>query len=244
MRIGLVGYGRMGRMVEAAATARGHQIVARFDLDNNAGGTGLTPEALREVDLAIEFSTPEAVLANLRSLLRSGLPVVTGTTGWYDHLEEVRQLVTSHGGALVYSPNFSIGVNLFFEMVRQAAHLVATHDLFDPFLIERHHRLKLDAPSGTALRLLEELRGAFAERTPVPVSLRAGYLPGTHEVGFDSPAETITLTHTARNREGFAEGAVLAAEKLLGRQGLFPFAELLFPIEGPVHPIPNAKEIS
>jgi len=229
MKIALVGYGRMGRMVEAAATARGHQIVARFDLDNNPGGTGLSPAALREVDLAIEFSTPEAVLDNLRQLIR-----------WYDHLAEVRQLVAAHGGAFVYSPNFSIGVNLFFEMVRQAAQLVAAYDQFDPFLIERHHRQKLDAPSGTALRLLADLRDVFAERTPTPVSVRAGYLPGTHEVGFDSPAETITLTHTARNREGFAEGAVLAAEKLLGRQGFFALADLLFPVD----PIPPTKEVA
>lgn len=240
MRIALVGYGRMGRMVETAATARGHQIVARFDLDNNPGGAGLTPAALREVDLAVEFSTPETVLDNLRRLIPGGIPVVTGTTGWYDHLPEVRQLVAVHGGAFVYSPNFSIGVNLFFEVVRQAAQLVATYDHFDPFLIERHHRQKLDAPSGTALRLLEDLRDAFAERTPAPVSVRAGYLPGTHEVGFDSPSETITLTHTARNREGFAEGAVLAAEKLLGRQGFFALAELLFPAA----PIPPTKEVA
>ncbi|MGA1366999.1 MAG: 4-hydroxy-tetrahydrodipicolinate reductase, partial [Blastocatellia bacterium] len=214
--------------------------VARFDLDNNPGGAGLTPGALREVDLAIEFSTPETVLDNLRRLIPGGIPVVTGTTGWYDHLPEVRQLVTTHGGALVYSPNFSIGVNLFFEVVRQAAQLVATYDHFDPFLIERHHRQKLDAPSGTALRLLEDLREAFAERMPEAVSVRAGYLPGTHEVGFDSPTETITLTHTARNREGFAEGAVLAGEKLLGRQGFFALAELLFPVA----PIPPTKEVA
>jgi 4-hydroxy-tetrahydrodipicolinate reductase len=240
MKIALVGYGRMGRMVEAAAMARGHQIVARFDLDNNPGGAGLTPATLREVDLAIEFSTPEAVLDNLRRLIPAGVPVVTGTTGWYDRLAEVRQLVAAHGGAFVYSPNFSIGVNLFFEMVRQAAQLVATYDQFDPYLIERHHRQKLDAPSGTALRLLADLRDAFAERTPAPVSLRAGYLPGTHEVGFDSPAETITLTHTARNREGFAEGAVLAAEKLPGRQGFFTLGELLFPVD----PISPTKEVA
>ena len=240
MRIALVGYGRMGRMVESAATVRGHQIVARFDIDNNPRGEGLTPQSLGEVDLAIEFSTPEAVLDNLSQLIRCRIPVVTGTTGWYDHLPEIHQLVTTHGGAFVYSPNFSIGVNLFFEMVRQAAKLVATYDHFDPFLIERHHRQKLDAPSGTALRLLADLRDAFAERTPAPVSVRAGYLPGTHEVGFDSPAETITLTHTARNREGFAEGAVLAAEKLLGRQGFFALADLLFPVV----PIPPTKEVA
>lgn len=228
MNIALVGYGRMGRMVEQSAVARGHNVVARFDVDNNHEGQGLTYESLRGVDVAIEFSLPETAFMNVSRLIAHSVPVVSGTTGWYDHLDEVRQLVARHNGAFVASPNFSIGVNLFFHIVGQAAELIAPYDQYDPFLIESHHRQKKDAPSGTARRLAELLAESYGSRTPTALSLRAGHFPGTHEVGFDSPAETITLTHTARNREGFADGAVLAAERLSGRQGFFQFADLLF----------------
>ncbi len=228
MNIALVGYGKMGRMIENAAGSRGHQVIARFDIDNNQHGKGLTCEALRDVDVAIEFSTPETALTNIGQLIAHSIPVVAGTTGWYDHLDEVRKLVARHNGAFVYSPNFSLGVNLFFRIASEAARLIAPYDQYDPFLIESHHRQKKDAPSGTALRLAGLLRESYGDRTPTVLSVRAGHFPGTHEVGFDSPAETITLTHTARNREGFADGAVLAAEKLVGRRGFFQFADLLF----------------
>lgn len=228
MNIALVGYGKMGRMIEQVATARGHRIAARFDIDNNANGEGLTAEALRGVDVAIEFSTPETVIENVRRLVSLSVPVVVGTTGWYERLGEIEQLVADRNGSLVYSPNFALGVNLFFRIVREAAQLLAQFPEFDPFLIEQHHRMKKDAPSGTALKLAEQMRQSYGSRTPAAVSVRAGSIPGTHEVGFDSPAETIVLTHTARNREGFAGGAVLAAEKLAGRRGCFEFAELLF----------------
>ena len=228
MNIALVGYGKMGRMIEQVATARGHRIAARFDIDNNANGEGLTAEALRGVDVAIEFSTPETVIENVRRLVSLSVPVVVGTTGWYERLGEIEQLVADRNGSLVYSPNFALGVNLFFRIVREAAQLLAQFPEFDPFLIEQHHRMKKDAPSGTALKLAEQMRQSYGSRTPAAVSVRAGSIPGTHEVGFDSPAETIVLTHTARNREGFAGGAVLAAEKLAGQRGCFEFAELLF----------------
>ena len=228
MNIALVGYGKMGRMIEQVATARGHRIAARSDIDNNANGEGLTAEALRGVDVAIEFSTPETVIENVRRLVSLSVPVVVGTTGWYERLGEIEQLVADRNGSLVYSPNFALGVNLFFRIVREAAQLLAQFPEFDPFLIEQHHRMKKDAPSGTALKLAEQMRQSYGSRTPAAVSVRAGSIPGTHEVGFDSPAETIVLTHTARNREGFAGGAVLAAEKLAGRRGCFEFAELLF----------------
>ena len=228
MKIAIVGYGKMGRMVERVAESRGHSIVARFDLDNNKGSAGLTRDALAGADAAIEFSTPETAFENLAGLLAAGVPTVVGTTGWYARLDEARALVARHQGALVYGANFSIGVNLFYRVVRDAAALFAQYDSYDPYLLEAHHRFKKDAPSGTALVIADLLRKSYGARTPASACIRAGHIPGTHEVGFDSEADTITLTHTARSREGFAAGAVLAAEKLAGRQGLFEFPELLF----------------
>ncbi len=232
MNIALVGYGKMGRMIEQLAVARGHRIVARFDIDNNVNGEGLTAEALREVEVAIEFSTPATCLTNVERLLSHSVPVVVGTTGWDDRLDEVRQRVSATNGSLVYSPNFALGVNLFFRLVEEAARLLAPFEAFDPFLIESHHRMKKDAPSGTALKLAALVRRSYGARTPTAVSLRAGHIPGTHEIGFDSPAETIQIIHTARNREGFAGGAVHAAELLAGRRGFFEFSELLFAADG------------
>jgi 4-hydroxy-tetrahydrodipicolinate reductase len=228
MKIAIVGYGKMGKMVERVAASRGHEIVARFDIDNNPRGEGLTAESLAGVDVAIEFSTPEAVVENLRRLIELRIPTVVGTTGWYARLDEIKQLVADHNSALVYSSNFSIGMNLFFRIAREAAALFARHPQYDPFLVEAHHKFKKDAPSGTALVIAKLMRESYGERAPEAVAIRAGHIPGTHEVGFDSEADTITLTHTARNREGFAAGATLAAEKLFGKQGVYEFSELLF----------------
>ncbi|MDX2030569.1 MAG: dihydrodipicolinate reductase C-terminal domain-containing protein [Blastocatellia bacterium] len=228
MKIAIVGYGKMGRMIERIAESRGHAIVARFDIDNNPGGAGLTADALAGVEAAIEFSTPDTVLGNLSRLIAHGVPTVVGTTGWYAHLDEARRQVELARGALVYGANFSIGVNLFYRIVREAAALFAPHDSYDPYLLEAHHRFKKDAPSGTALVIAQQIRESYGDRTPTAASIRAGHIPGTHEVGFDSEADTITLTHTARSREGFAAGAVLAAEKIRGRTGVYEFSELLF----------------
>jgi 4-hydroxy-tetrahydrodipicolinate reductase len=228
MKIAIVGYGKMGRMIERIATARGHEVIARFDIDNNAGGAGLTAEALAGVDVAIEFSTPDTAVENIKRLAALRVPVVVGTTGWYQHLDEVKRFVAEHNGALVYSANFSIGMNLFFRIAREAAAMFARHADYDPFLVEAHHKFKKDAPSGTALTLASLMRESYGERAPEAVAIRAGHIPGTHEVGFDSEADTVTLTHTARSREGFAAGATLAAEKIAGRQGVFEFSELLF----------------
>jgi len=228
MKIAIVGYGKMGRMIERIATARGHEVVARFDVDNNRDGEGLTAENLEGVDVAIEFSTPETVVENLRCLIRLRIPAVVGATGWYARLDEIKQLAANHNSPLVYSSNFSVGMNLFFRIVREASALFARHIQYDPFLVEAHHKFKKDAPSGTALVIAKLMRESYGERAPEAVALRAGHIPGTHEVGFDSEADTIALTHTARSREGFAEGAVLAAEKIIGKQGVYEFSELLF----------------
>lgn len=228
MKIAIVGYGKMGRMIERIASERGHSIAVRFDVENNANGEGLTAESLADVDAAIEFSTPDTVVQNIQRLTALRVPTVVGTTGWYSQLDEVKQIVQANNAALVWGANFSIGVNLFFKLVRDAAALFARYDEYSPFLIESHHKFKKDAPSGTALMLARLMRESYGEQTPEAASLRAGHIPGTHEVGFDSEADTITLTHTARNREGFATGAVLAAELIAGKQGSYEFSELLF----------------
>lgn len=215
-------------MIEQAAQSRGHEIIARFDIDNNVNGAGLTKTGLAGVDVAIEFSTPETVFTNLRRLAELRVPAVVGTTGWQQQLAEVRSLVEQHETALVYGANFSVGMNLFFKVAQYAAQLYARFAEYDPFLLEHHHKFKLDAPSGTALVIERLMRESYGERMPGSVSLRAGFAPGTHEVGFDSEADTVTLTHTARNRQGFALGAVVAAEMIVTRRGLFEFSELLF----------------
>src|SRR5262245_21999474 len=218
----------MGRMIERIATARGHQIIARFDIDNNIGGAGLTAESLAGVDVAIEFSTQETVIENINRLIALRVPTVVGTTGWSAKLDAVKRSVERHEAALVYGANFSIGVNLFYRVVRDATALFAKYSEYDPFLVEAHHKFKKDAPSGTALVIANLIRESYGQRTPAAVSIRAGHIPGTHEIGFDSEADTITLTHTARGREGFAAGAVLAAEKIVGRRGVYEFPDLLF----------------
>lgn len=231
MKIAIVGYGKMGKIVERIALERGHSVVARFDIDNNVGGAGLTAESLAGVDAAIEFSTPETAMDNIRRLVALRVPTVVGTTGWYAQLDEVRQLVERNDAALVWGANFSIGVNLFTKLVWEASMMFAQYNQYDPYLIEAHHKFKKDAPSGTAFVLSRMIREAYGDRAPEAVSLRAGHIPGTHEVGFDSEADTITLTHTARSREGFAAGAVLAAELIAGKQGMYEFPELLFAAE-------------
>ncbi len=228
MKIAIVGYGKMGRMIEQAATARGHQVVARFDIDNNVRGAGLTTETLADADVAIEFSTPESAPDNLRRLIELRVPTVVGTTGWSGQLDEIRSLAALHQAALVYGANFSVGMNLFFKVAQYAAALYSRFVEYDPFLIEHHHKFKKDAPSGTALVIENLMRESYGDRMPHSLSLRAGYAPGTHEVGFDSEADTVTLTHTARSRQGFALGAVVAAEKIVGRTGVYEFSQLLF----------------
>jgi 4-hydroxy-tetrahydrodipicolinate reductase len=228
MKIAIVGYGKMGRMIERIAASRGHEVIARFDIENNRNCEGLTAENLKGVDAAIEFSTPETAVENLRRLIELRIPAVAGATGWYARLGEIKKLAADHDCPLVFSSNFSIGMNLFFRGVREASALFARHDQYDPFLVEAHHKFKKDAPSGTALVIAKLMSESYGERAPEAVSLRAGHIPGAHEVGFDSESDTITLTHTARGRECFAAGAVLAAEKIVNKRGVYEFSELLF----------------
>jgi 4-hydroxy-tetrahydrodipicolinate reductase len=218
MKIAIVGYGKMGRLIEELAPASGVEIGGRFDI-----GQPLMPGDFR---VAVDFTMPEAIVDNVRRAAELGVNVVIGTTGWYDHLPTVRDIVESSGIGVVYGANFSIGVNLFFRIVKQAAELAAAHPEYDPYIWEMHHRHKKDAPSGTAVVLQRLLREAYG-RDIAAASVRAGEIPGTHEVGFDSEADTITLTHTARGRKGFALGALLAAKWIESRKGLHEFQEVL-----------------
>ena len=215
-------------MIEGIAKQRGHTVVARFDIDNNIDGAGLTTESLANADAAIEFTMPDTAITNIRRLVALNVPTVVGTTGWLAHLDEVKQLVAARNAALVYGSNYSIGMNLFFKLAHDAAALFARYAEYDPFLFEAHHKFKKDAPSGTALSIAQQVRASYGERTPDFSVLRAGHIPGTHEVGFDSEADTVTLTHVARSRAGFATGAVLAAELIQNKKGFYEFPELLF----------------
>ncbi|MHB8733966.1 MAG: 4-hydroxy-tetrahydrodipicolinate reductase [Terriglobales bacterium] len=213
----LIGKGKMNLLVESLAKAQGHRVVQFID------GPGDWKDGWMPGLVAIDFSVPEAVIDNLERALLAGIPVVIGTTGWYHRLEEARELVARSSVGAIYGANFSIGVNAFYRIVAAAARALPPE--YGVFVSEAHHRQKKDAPSGTAGRLAEVLAGEG--RPPESMaSVRCGAIPGTHTVGFDAEADTITLTHTARSRRGFAEGALLAAGWLPGRRGLFEFSQV------------------
>jgi len=228
MKIAIVGYGKMGRMIEALAAPRGVEIALTLDEFNNANFEGITPENFKGIDVAIEFSTPATVVGNVERISKLGVNTVIGTTGWHNQIDRVRGIVESSGTGAVWSPNFSIGVNVFFRVVNEAAKLLAREPEYEAWAWEIHHSAKKDAPSGTLLKLVDEMKKAGYER-PIDVgSNRAGAIPGTHEIGFDSTADTITLRHTARSREGFALGAIKAAQWVAGKKGFFEFSQVLF----------------
>jgi 4-hydroxy-tetrahydrodipicolinate reductase len=233
MKLALFGHGGMGKLVDARAREAGHEIAMIFtDRDASRSADDLAG-ALRGVDVAVDFSAGAAVPDHVRACVKAGVPLVEGTTGWAPQLAEVRRTVEAGGGALVYGANFSIGVNLFYRIVRTAAEQLSRDPSYAPFLEEAHHAKKKDAPSGTALKLRDIVAAGFGNGRDVPVaSTRAGYIPGTHLVGFDGPADQITLKHAARSREGFAAGALLAARWVAGRRGVWEFTDVLDEILG------------
>lgn len=227
-KLALVGYGKMGRLVEQLASRHDFEVAIRLDGTNNGQGAGLTAEGLADVDVAIEFSTPEAAPENLKRLAQERIPAVTGTTGWLTQLEEITQAVEESGTGLVWSPNFSVGVAVFRRLAGLAAQLLKDEAEYGAWAWEIHHDTKKDAPSGTLQALIGIMKqNGYASNIDV-ASNRAGKHPGTHEVGFDSAADTITLRHEARSREGFANGALKAARWILGRKGVHTFEEVLF----------------
>lgn len=236
MRIALIGYGKMGQMIESVAQQRGHEIVLKINIDNTSA---FTPENLQKADVAIEFTSPHSAFENVTRCLEWGVPVVSGSTGWNDKLPVAKQLCASKGGAFLHASNFSIGVNIFFEINKLLARLMAPHTEYEPELKEVHHAAKLDAPSGTAVTLAEQVLehlprktkwvngpAASAEELSI-LSERVDPAPGTHYVTYRSEIDDIEIVHTAHNRKGFALGAVLAAEYIAGRKGVFTMSEVL-----------------
>ncbi len=228
MKLAIVGYGKMGRLIEQLAPEYGCEIALRLDEYNNAGYAGITAENFRGVEVAVEFSTPDAVVGNIERIAALGVNLVVGTTGWLDRLEHVRSMVERAGIGLVWSPNYSVGMNIFFRLAAEAARLMASREEYGAWAWEIHHSAKKDAPSGTLLKLVAEMRQAGYARAVNTGCNRAGAHPGTHEIGFDSAADTITLRHTARSREGFARGALEAARWIRGRKGFYEFSEILW----------------
>jgi 4-hydroxy-tetrahydrodipicolinate reductase len=227
MRIVLVGYGKMGRLVGELAPQYDCEVAGVIDPLSSAHTAGADDPRWRDVDVAIDFTSPDAVVGNVTALVRQGVNVVLGTTGWSKHEAELRAAVAEGGTGIVAAPNFSTGVVLFESLVAQAAQLFARQDDYDAWLHEAHHVKKLDAPSGTALMLRRSMEQAGFAR-PIDVSsTRAGYIPGTHTIGFDGPSESITLTHTARDRGAFARGALTAARWVQGRHGWFSMHDVL-----------------
>ena len=227
MGLAIVGYGKMGRLIEQLAPEYGFEVRAKFDARNNPRGQALSDQTLQGVDVAVEFTSPDAAPENIRRLAAMGINSVSGTTGWFGDFPSVREAVTKSGTGLVWAPNFSVGVNLFMQAVAHTAALFANHADYEAWGWEIHHSAKKDAPSGTLKKLAEEMRTNGFNRPVCLNSNRAGAHPGTHEIGFDSPADTITLRHTARSRDGFARGALRAARWINGKQGVFEFREIL-----------------
>ena len=243
MKIAIIGYGRMGKAVEQAALERGHEIVARVGSSwGRRTASGNEGPELDDAQVCVEFSRPEAALPNLRRIAELGKPLVVGTTGWYGDLAQARRVVEERDTACVYAPNFSLGLNLYLQVVERAARLFGSFEDYDVLATETHHRQKIDSPSGTAGRigeiLLEQIPRKRRIVTDSPnrpiapgelhlVAGRAGHFPGTHSVIFDSPADSVELVHRARSRQGFALGAVLAAEWIQGHRGFYSFSRML-----------------
>lgn len=238
MRIALLGYGKMGKMIERIAVSRGHQVVLVVDLDNRAD---CSVEQLRQADVAIEFTTPAVAVDNYKWCMDAGVPVVSGTTGWLDRWEEVVGYCREKDGGFFYASNFSIGVNIFFRLNKYLAKMMDNFRDYKIFIEETHHIHKLDAPSGTAITLAEEIiknhsayrswklyQGEELGEDVLPVAAkRIGEVPGIHGVTYKSAVDEIEIRHSAFSREGFAQGAVFAAEFLFGKKGVYGMDDLL-----------------
>ena len=227
-RLAIIGYGKMGKLIEQLAPGYGFAVALKLDEFNNADYEGVTAENFRGIDVAVDFSIPAAVVENVERISALGVNMVLGTTGWLDRADRVKAAIDKNRIGLVWSPNYSIGVNVFARLVAEAARLMSGEPEYGAWAWEIHHATKKDAPSGTLLKLVDEMKAAGFARTIDVSSNRAGGHPGTHEVGFDSAADTVTLRHVARSREGFARGALKAAQWVVGKKGFHEFREILF----------------
>lgn len=236
MKIALIGYGKMGKAIEEIAVAKGHEIVLKIDVQNNHE---FTKENIQKADVAIEFTGPHSAFENVRKCIELGIPVVSGSTGWLEKWSEIEAACKANNGCIVYSSNYSIGVNLFFEVNKQLAKLMEPYNDYDVSMVELHHTEKKDAPSGTAISLAEQILSNIGRKKQwinepslnaadlVITSERIDPAPGTHTVTYSSPIDTIEITHTAHTRKGFASGAVLAAEFASKKNGIFTMKEVL-----------------
>ena len=244
MNIALIGYGKMGREVEQVAKEKGLKVVTIFTEENNAGGLGITPDSLNGADVCIDFSMPKSVLDNIEAVAECGKSIVVGTTGWYDKLEQVKKLVKEKKIGFLYASNFSLGVNVFTQIVTNASRLFERYSDYDVSIHEVHHKGKADSPSGTALSLGSAVLHAFKRKTEILhetsheqikphqlhiTSTRVGRIAGTHTVLFDSEYDSIELVHRAKSRRGFALGAVVAAEWLKGKRGFYTMRDVILP---------------
>lgn len=235
MNIALLGYGKMGKEIEAIALQRGHSIVLKVDESNAAT---FTMDELKKVNVAIEFSTPHTVIANIKKCFEAQVPIVVGTTGWYDEFEMIQELCLQQNAALFHATNFSLGVNLFFKLNTYLAELMNKYDSYDVEMEEIHHIHKLDKPSGTAISLANQViektdrktKWSISDKSPETLfikDVREGEVPGTHIIKYTSPIDDIEIMHKAHNRKGFALGAVIAAEHISGKKGIFTMKDLI-----------------
>lgn len=224
--IAIIGDGKMGQAIRQLAIEKGWKVAAMLGERESANGAGITSASLGKANVAVEFTQPDAAVANVTASLRAGVPVVVGTTGWYDSLAEVTRVATETGTGLLWSPNFSLGVNVLIELARYAGTLMQPLEGFDAHIVETHHSRKKDAPSGTAIAIGKAASDALDR--PIPTtSVRTGSVPGTHELIFDGAFEQLALTHLARDRRVFAEGALQAASWLIGKKGVFTMRDVL-----------------
>ncbi len=226
MKIALIGHGAMGRLIERLAVEKGHEIAVVVDDAQSAFAASDLADRLRGADVAIDFTVATAVRRNVEACVLASVPLVEGTTGWNDERSSILEIIDRENGAFVYGSNFSVGVNLFFKLADHAAELFSKFDDYETFIEERHHSRKKDAPSGTALKLKDIVATHYGEGFSVAAT-RAGDIPGTHIVGFDAAPDTVELRHTARSREGFARGAIVAAEWIVGRTGIYEFSDVM-----------------
>ena len=226
LRIAVIGDGKMGRAIAALAPERGVELVAVVGAAENARGQAVNRERLGATDVVIEFTEPEAAPTNIVAAVRAGYPIVCGTTGWAAAYEDVARVVAEVNGALVYAPNFSVGVTLFLAAAKALGRVMRSAPEFDAHIVETHHSAKKDAPSGTAIVLEAAVRSGLGRAVPT-TSVRTGHVPGTHELTFDGAYEQIRLAHVARDRRVFADGALRAAEWLRGRRGVFTMRDVL-----------------
>jgi len=231
MKIILIGHGAMGKLIERLAAEKGHEVgVVIDDADASLSATDLAGK-LKGHDVAIDFTTASAVHRNVEACVAAGVSLVEGTTGWNAGRDAIEKVVTDGDGSFVFGANFSIGVNLFYRIVDHASELFAKFAEYETFIEEQHHSRKKDAPSGTALKIKEIVAKHITKDFSVSAT-RAGNIPGTHRVGFDGPADQILLEHTARSREGFAHGAILAAEWIVGKKGFYEFTDVMDEVLG------------